>query len=290
MANHFVLLLSALSVLSALANGSIFTPAINAKKVSYVSHAVTQGTNPNDVKGLAALQSQFSLLQSWTGDPCLGLITWLWIQCTSDPTTPRVTSLDLGSYGLVGSLPDFSSMDALQTIDFSNNLLNGPVPDFLGTLPNLQELNLANNDFQGKLPASILKNNNLTIVVSGNTNLCASDNSCQTTNTNNKPNSTPQTPSYSSTSNNGSSSKLPAILGASISIFLVFWVIVGIVAILHHKRKSAAVAILGAGSINGTPQGAAMNAQMTDHKGEAVANEQVMMDQQGHENENRNAC
>ncbi|GMP49499.1 hypothetical protein CsSME_00016450 [Camellia sinensis var. sinensis] len=130
---------------------------------------------------------------------------------------------DLGSYGLVGSLPDFSSMDALQTIDFSNNLLNGPVPDFLGTLPNLQEL------------------------VSGNTNLCASDNSCQTTNTNNKPNSTPQTPSYSSTSNNGSSSKLPAILGASISIFLVFWVIVGIVAILHHKRKSAAVAILGAG-------------------------------------------
>lgn len=120
--------------------------------------------------------------------------------------------------------------------------------------------------------------------VSGNTYLCASDNSC------NKPNSTPQTPSYSSTSNNGSSSKLPAILGASIPIFFVFWVIVGVVAMFHHKRKSAAVAIVGAGSINGTPQGAAMNPQMTDHKGEAVANEQVMMDQQGHENENRHAC
>ncbi|KAK2969174.1 hypothetical protein RJ640_016194, partial [Escallonia rubra] len=50
------------------------------------------------------------------------------------------TIRDLSSFGLSGLLPDFSSMDVIETIDLHNNSLVGAVPDFLGTFPNLKEL------------------------------------------------------------------------------------------------------------------------------------------------------
>lgn len=45
------------------------------------------------VEGLAILQSKFSVLKEWTGDPCLpSTFTWDWVNCSSDPV-PRVTAL-----------------------------------------------------------------------------------------------------------------------------------------------------------------------------------------------------
>jgi len=45
------------------------------------------------VGGLVELQTQFSVLQGWYGDPCLpSPYTWDWISCSND-VVPRVTAL-----------------------------------------------------------------------------------------------------------------------------------------------------------------------------------------------------
>ncbi|KAK4441126.1 putative LRR receptor-like serine/threonine-protein kinase [Sesamum alatum] len=156
------------------ANFSTLPPLINAMEIFVIGDALTNGTNNRDVKGLASLQKAFGVLQGWSGDPCLPApYSWDWINCSTGPV-PRVTALSLGSFGLSGILPDFSSMDALQTIDLHNNSLQGPIPDFLGTLPQLKTLNLANNQFNGSIPASLSNKNGLNLVVTGNPNLCTS--------------------------------------------------------------------------------------------------------------------
>ncbi|XP_057781673.1 probable LRR receptor-like serine/threonine-protein kinase At5g59680 [Salvia miltiorrhiza] len=98
-------------------NVSTLPPLINAMEIFRIADdMLTNGTNKKDVEGLASLQERFSVLQSWSGDPCLPApYTWDWIKCNLEPI-PRVTSLLLNGYNLSGLLPDFSSMDALQTM------------------------------------------------------------------------------------------------------------------------------------------------------------------------------
>ncbi|XP_057781675.1 putative leucine-rich repeat receptor-like protein kinase At2g19210 [Salvia miltiorrhiza] len=154
-------------------NVSTLPPLINALEIFRIADdKLTNGTNKKDVEGLSSLQERFSVLQSWSGDPCLPApYTWDWIKCNLQPI-PRVTTLILNGYGLSGLLPDFKSMDALQTINLNNNSLRGPIPDFLGTLPNLKILNLANNQFNGTVPASLSTKKGLILMVSGNPDLC----------------------------------------------------------------------------------------------------------------------
>ncbi|KAK3024463.1 hypothetical protein RJ639_043184 [Escallonia herrerae] len=191
---------------------STLPPLINAMEIFYISDALTDGTNSNDVEGLSSLQTQFGVLQEWGSDPCLpASFTWEWVNCSTD-ATPRVTALDLSSFGLLGLLPDFSSMDAIETIDLHNNSLVGAIPDFLGAFPNLKEL------------------------VTGNPDLCASGKSC---------------PSTSYSGSKKKKNKLPVILGTTIPSFLVVWAIAGVLAILRQKRKKASVAAVGAGQTGG---------------------------------------
>ncbi|EYU36244.1 hypothetical protein MIMGU_mgv1a025669mg [Erythranthe guttata] len=89
---------------------------------------------------------------SATRDPC-SPHKLTWISCTDDPIC-RVTALYLGSRNLHGPIPDFSSMDALQTIDLHGNFLSGPIPGFFTSFPNLTYLNLANNFVTVPLPDS----------------------------------------------------------------------------------------------------------------------------------------
>jgi len=75
--------------------------------------------------------------------------------------------------------------------------------------------------------------------VSGNPYLCVSGNSCQ-------PTSTDGTTSSSIPSGRRKkSNKLPVILGTTIPIFVIFWALVGF--IVHHKRKTAAIAAITTG-------------------------------------------
>ncbi|XWS53191.1 hypothetical protein CRYUN_Cryun11dG0136700 [Craigia yunnanensis] len=237
---------------------STLPPLINALEVFTISDELTDGTNSDDVEGLASLQNEFNVLGDSGGDPCLpSPYTWDWVNCTS-ASTPRVTALYLGSFGLSGFLPDFSSMTALEIIDLHNNSLIGSIPEFLGTLPNLKQLNLANNEFSGLIPSSISKNTKLKLVVTGNPDLCVSGKSCKTATADPSGDS----PAFSSSSGK-KKSKLPVIFGTTIPIFILLWVIGGVFAVLHHKRKSAAITAANAGQAgganrpNGTPPQAA---------------------------------
>ncbi|KAK3010790.1 hypothetical protein RJ639_012604, partial [Escallonia herrerae] len=119
---------------------STLRPLINAFEIFHISDVLTEGTNSKDVEGLTSLQTQFGVLHEWSSDPCLpASFSWDWLNCSTNGT-PRVTALDLSSFGLSGLLPDFSSMDAIETIDLHNNSLDGAIPDFLGTFPNLKKL------------------------------------------------------------------------------------------------------------------------------------------------------
>ncbi|XP_022729885.1 probable LRR receptor-like serine/threonine-protein kinase At1g05700 [Durio zibethinus] len=220
---------------------STLPPLINALEVFTISDELTDGTNSDDVQGLASLLYEFNVLGDWGGDPCLpSPYSWDWINCTSASTT-RVTALHLGSFGLSGVLPDFSSMTALEIIDLHNNSLIGSIPEFLGTLPNLKQLNLADNGFSGPIPSSISENNKLKLVVTGNPDLCVSSKSCKTAG---------DSPAFFSSSGK-KKSKVPAILGTTIPSFVLLWVIGAVFAVRHHKRKTAAIAAGNAGQAGG---------------------------------------
>ncbi|KAI4352052.1 hypothetical protein L6164_006338 [Bauhinia variegata] len=155
---------------------STLPPLLNAYEVYSVSDALTEGTNTDDVNGLAALQNKFSILQRWSGDPCLpSAFSWEWLECNSD-ASPRVTALNLSSFGLEGTLPDFSSLIALEIIDLHSNNLDGLIPSFLGSLPKLKLLNLADNRLSGTIPVSLSGNKNLVLIVTGN---CFNGKSCE---------------------------------------------------------------------------------------------------------------
>ncbi|MCD9560129.1 hypothetical protein HAX54_018603, partial [Datura stramonium] len=251
---------------------STLPPLINALEIFIVGDALTDGTNSQDVESLVSLQDEFEVLQDWSGDPCLpSPFTWDWVNCSSnDP--PRITALYLSNFDLSGSLPDFSSMDALQIIDLSDNNLDGPIPDFLGTLPNLEKLNLANNQFSGTIPASLSNKNGLTIDISGNSDLCStSDASCQNNDSPPSSGDQPATRSANKSPNNNQKkkkNKLPIILGTTIPAFLLVWATVGIFAILHYRSKMANTSAVSQGQTSGgnTPYGGAKvnNVQMAE--------------------------
>ncbi|XP_050203594.1 probable LRR receptor-like serine/threonine-protein kinase At1g05700 [Mercurialis annua] len=151
---------------------STLPPIISAIEVyTATDPLVGAGTSQDDLDGLAVLINSFEQLQGWSGEPCLPRDTvWQWLSCDGfDP--PRVTSINLTGYGLNGPLPDFSKMQELETINLSNNSLDGPIPVFLGNLPNLNLLDLRDNDFSGDVPRSIANNNKLTYYIDGNINL-----------------------------------------------------------------------------------------------------------------------
>ncbi|KAI3834167.1 hypothetical protein MKW98_018217 [Papaver atlanticum] len=158
------------------ANGSTLPPLVNAFEDFYIGDKLVQGTNSSDVISLGLLQKSFPQLQDWSGDPCLpSPFTWDWVACDTDTDSPRVIALYLNDLGLTGSLPDFSAMDALETIDLSNNSLTNEIPEFLGKFSKLDTLYLEGNSFSGEVPCSLLKNSNLRLNVTGNPNLSLSN-------------------------------------------------------------------------------------------------------------------
>ncbi|KAK6926890.1 Malectin-like domain [Dillenia turbinata] len=125
-------------IVLAATSDSTLPPLISGLELFIITDQLSNSaTNTTDVEGLASLQEGFLVLKEWSGDPCLPAeYPWDWVNCTND-TTPRITSLLLSGYNLNGPLPDFSSLDALQTIDLHNNSITGDIPNFLASFPNL---------------------------------------------------------------------------------------------------------------------------------------------------------
>ncbi|XP_042472313.1 probable LRR receptor-like serine/threonine-protein kinase MEE39 [Zingiber officinale] len=149
-------------------SGSSLPPLICAAEIYTVGETLLAGSNEDDVNGVEEMKKSFSRLQAWTGDPCLPNNTvWEWLGCNAnDP--PRVRAIYLSGYGLEAGIPNFGQMQALEIIYMDNNLLSGSIPDFLGNLPNLRELNLAYNQLSGRVPESLLSNNKLNLNLTGN--------------------------------------------------------------------------------------------------------------------------
>ncbi|KAF5796019.1 putative Malectin-like domain, leucine-rich repeat domain superfamily [Helianthus annuus] len=212
---------------------STLPPLINAAELFSIRDALSNGTNNNDVEGLASLQNAFIVLQQWSGDPCLPApYSWEWIKCSGD-YIPRVTSINLNGFNLTGPLPDFSKMDALETIDLHNNSLSGPIPKFLGTLPNLKQLNLSDNQFTGSIPRWLSRNSKLNSTYTGNPVLCVNGKSCPGSGNN----------------------KTPIILGVTIPT--VFILAIAVVLVVRHRRRKASVPSHSGGtsSLSGGMQG-----------------------------------
>ncbi|XP_010273297.1 PREDICTED: probable LRR receptor-like serine/threonine-protein kinase At5g59680 [Nelumbo nucifera] len=196
---------------------STLPPILNALELFQVGTPLTDGTDNRHVRVLSMLQQTFVQLQNWSGDPCLpNGFPWDWVLCSINTETPQITALNLSNYGLQGSLPDFSALDTLQLIDLSNNSLSGEIPSFLGNLPSLNMLNLANNSFSGLIPSSLTNNNNLTLVYSGNVDLCAPNQSSCDKSVNGTSNLPHPTNSQSSISKN-----LPITIGIVISVLVL---------------------------------------------------------------------
>ncbi|KAJ4893599.1 Protein STRUBBELIG-RECEPTOR FAMILY 7 [Raphanus sativus] len=111
-----------------------------------------------DASDSLALNNMFTSMNSpgqlsqWTatgGDPC-GQKNWKGITCSGS----RVTQIKLSGLGLSGSLGyQLDKLTSVTEFDLSNNNLGGDLPYQLP--PNLERLNLANNQFTGSAQYSI---------------------------------------------------------------------------------------------------------------------------------------
>ncbi|KAL5544542.1 hypothetical protein UlMin_008326 [Ulmus minor] len=101
------------------------------------------------------LEDPDGLLFSWKGNNCC---QWEGISC--DNKTGAVIEIDLPCYdlsGLGGKIrPSITKLKSLRHLDLSDCSFEGiPIPDFFGSLDNLQYLNLAGAGFNGTIPPNL---------------------------------------------------------------------------------------------------------------------------------------
>ncbi|KAA8540193.1 hypothetical protein F0562_024244 [Nyssa sinensis] len=137
--------------------------------------SINGATDPSDDSALRAMYSSLnspSQLTKWSqagGDPCGD--SWKGITCSGS----SVTEIKLSSLGLSGSLGyQLSSLKSLTNLDMSNNNLGNQINEQLP--PNLQQLNLAGNSFNGYIPFSICQMTSLKYLNLGHNQLQGSVN------------------------------------------------------------------------------------------------------------------
>ncbi|CAN7067396.1 unnamed protein product [Brassica rapa subsp. trilocularis] len=157
---------------------STHPPLINAYEVYTAIQFPQSETDENDVSAIKSIVTSYELNRiNWQGDPCVPQqLRWDAINCTSTVSTPpRITTLNLSSNGLTGTIAAaIQNLTHLEKLDFSNNSLTGGVPDFLGNMKLLSFINLSGNNLSGSLPQA-LQRKGLEVVVQGNPRLCLSD-------------------------------------------------------------------------------------------------------------------
>ncbi|XP_074345835.1 LRR receptor-like serine/threonine-protein kinase EFR [Apium graveolens] len=104
-----------------------------------------------------------SFKHSITDDPLRALVSWNsssqfchWTGVTCSRRRQRVTSLNLSSLHLVGTLsPHIGNLSFLRTLYLYQNNFHGLIPNEIGRLLRLRQLNLYSNSFQGVFPVNL---------------------------------------------------------------------------------------------------------------------------------------
>ncbi|EOA12916.1 hypothetical protein CARUB_v10025892mg, partial [Capsella rubella] len=161
---------------------STLPPLLNAIEVYTVVNFTHSETIENDVMAINSIKDAYGLNRiNWQGDPCVPHhLIWDGLSCsyTNISTPPRITSLNLSSTGLTGTIAAaIQNLTQLEKLDLSNNNLSGGVPEFLGNIESLTVINLRGNNLYGSIPQSLQKKG-LELSVEGNPRLCVSD-SCK---------------------------------------------------------------------------------------------------------------
>nr|POE88964.1 phytosulfokine receptor 1 [Quercus suber] len=112
--------------------------------------------NPDD---LGALTGFSNCLEStipewnWNSTDFPGCCAWTGVTCdNSTGFNRRVVGLELGSKRLVGKIcGSLADLNQLRVLNFSNNFLGWSFPDDLFNLPNIEIIDISNNDFVGSM-------------------------------------------------------------------------------------------------------------------------------------------
>ncbi|CAL9244280.1 unnamed protein product, partial [Arabidopsis halleri] len=156
-------------------NRSTLPPLLNALEVYTVIQFPQSETNENDVVAIKNIATTYALSRiNWQGDPCVPQkLMWDALNCSNMDvsTPPRITSLNLSSSDLTGSIAAaIQNLTQLEKLDLSNNNLTGEVPEFLGNMKSLLVINLSGNNLNGSIPQS-LKRKGLELFIQGNPRL-----------------------------------------------------------------------------------------------------------------------
>ncbi|GMI68735.1 Salt Induced Malectin-like domain-containing Protein1 [Hibiscus trionum] len=158
--------------LTLLKNGSQLGPICNAFEILQVRPRDLE-TDYDDVieikkvkEDLLMLNQGNSLLETWSGDPCLP-DPWQGLACSSTNGSTVITDLDLSSNKLKGPMPpSITKLTHLKTLNLSNNDFSGEIPPFPSS-SNLTSLDISNNELEGYLPQSLLSLPHLSILYYG---------------------------------------------------------------------------------------------------------------------------
>ncbi|XP_017221633.2 putative receptor-like protein kinase At3g47110 [Daucus carota subsp. sativus] len=122
--------------------------------------------NERDQQALLAFRAKIfndplGVFSSW--NMSLHFCSWVGITCSKQHK--RVTSINLSSKALVGSLsPDVGNMSFLSEIILYDNHLQGAIPQEVDRLFRLKVLNLGQNAFEGSIPNTLGRLNRLVIL------------------------------------------------------------------------------------------------------------------------------
>ncbi|KAL0709974.1 hypothetical protein Bca4012_016952 [Brassica carinata] len=124
-------------------------PLLNAFEVYTVIRFPQSETDESDVGAIVSIAETYALSRiNWQGDPCVPQqFRWDGLNCsnTDMSTPPRITTLNLSSSGLAGTIAAaVQNLTQLETLDLSNNNLTGGVPEFLGNMKSLLVMNNLN--------------------------------------------------------------------------------------------------------------------------------------------------
>ncbi|CAA7036747.1 unnamed protein product [Microthlaspi erraticum] len=139
---------------------STLPPLLNAIEVYVVVDSPQSETNENDVLTIRNIKATYGLKKIvWQGDPCVPQeFSWDSLACfiVDKSTPPIITSLNLSSSGLTGTIADgIQNLTHLEKLDLSNNSLTGLVPEYLANMKFLTLLNLSKNNLNGSIPQAL---------------------------------------------------------------------------------------------------------------------------------------